>query len=89
MKTTLEIPDELYRRVKAQAALEGIKVKELVSEGLGLALEWHTKRKSADPLEVMERIRRHPLHSPSEVERMMELARNARSGGWNREDAGQ
>jgi hypothetical protein len=39
MKTTLVIDDELYRRVKARAALEGRKVTELVEEGLRAALE--------------------------------------------------
>ncbi len=34
MKTTLEIPDELYRSVKAKAALEGRKVSEVVAEAL-------------------------------------------------------
>jgi hypothetical protein len=38
VKTTVEIPDELFRRAKAQAALKGIKLKDLVAEGLRLAL---------------------------------------------------
>ena len=36
MKTTVELPDDLYRRAKAQAALRGRKFKELVEEGLRL-----------------------------------------------------
>jgi hypothetical protein len=39
MKTTVEVPDDLYRRAKAEAALRGSKFKELVEEGLRLALE--------------------------------------------------
>ncbi len=39
MKTTLEIPDELYRAVKAKAALEGKRVTDVVVEGLRLATE--------------------------------------------------
>jgi hypothetical protein len=39
MKTTVEMPDELYRRAKAEAALRGSKLRELVEEGLRLALE--------------------------------------------------
>jgi hypothetical protein len=39
MKTTIELPDELYRQAKAQAALRGRKLKDLVEEGLRLALE--------------------------------------------------
>jgi hypothetical protein len=38
MKTTVEMPDELYRRAKAEAALRGRKLKELVEEGLRLVL---------------------------------------------------
>ena len=39
MKTTIEVPDELYRRAKAQAALRGHKLKDLVEEGLRLVLD--------------------------------------------------
>lgn len=38
MKTTLDIPDDLFREVKARAALKGIKLKDLVAEGLRLVL---------------------------------------------------
>lgn len=34
MKTTLEISDDLFRAAKAKAALEGIKLRELVDRGL-------------------------------------------------------
>jgi hypothetical protein len=39
MKTTIEVPDELYRRAKAEAALRGRKLKDLVEEGLRLVLQ--------------------------------------------------
>jgi hypothetical protein len=39
MKTTVEMPDDLYRRAKAEAALRGRKLKDLVEEGLRLVLE--------------------------------------------------
>lgn len=32
MKTTIDIPDELYRRVKAQSALQGKRIRELTIE---------------------------------------------------------
>jgi hypothetical protein len=38
MKTTLEIPDDLYRKAKVQAAQENRKMKDLVAEGLRLVL---------------------------------------------------
>lgn len=34
MRTTVEISDELFRRAKAEAALRGRKLRELVEEGL-------------------------------------------------------
>ena len=34
MKTTLDLPDELFRAVKAQAAQEGISLKEYVAGAL-------------------------------------------------------
>ena len=43
MKTTVEVPDDLYRRVKSEAALRGLKVRDLVEEGLRLALEAPSK----------------------------------------------
>ncbi len=34
MKTTVEMPEELYRRAKALAALQGRRLKDLIEEGL-------------------------------------------------------
>ena len=31
MKTTIDLPDELLRRVKAKAALDGMKLKDLIT----------------------------------------------------------
>lgn len=39
MKTTVEMPEELYRRAKVEAALRGRKLKDLVEEGLQRVLE--------------------------------------------------
>lgn len=39
MKTTIEVPDELYRRAKAEAALRGRRLRDLVEEGLRLVLD--------------------------------------------------
>ncbi|NOY94231.1 MAG: hypothetical protein GXP55_23890 [Deltaproteobacteria bacterium] len=45
MKTTLEIPDEVYRQIKALAALEGRSVRDLVNTLLRKRLE---DRRAAD-----------------------------------------
>jgi hypothetical protein len=39
MKTTIEFLDGLFRRAKVEAALRGRRLKDLVEEGLRLALE--------------------------------------------------
>ncbi len=39
MKTTIEIPEKLFRKVKARAALEGISLREFVLRGLQLAIQ--------------------------------------------------
>ena len=45
MKTTVEVPDDLYRRAKAEAALRGRKLRDLIEEGLRLVLEAPRKRR--------------------------------------------
>ncbi len=38
MKTTVELPDALYRQAKAEAALNGRKLRDLIEEGLRLVV---------------------------------------------------
>ena len=38
MKTTFEIPNPLFKRVKAQAAMEGLKLKDVVASALSAYL---------------------------------------------------
>lgn len=38
MKTTLDIPDDLFRQIKIKAATDGRKLKDIVTEGLELVL---------------------------------------------------
>lgn len=88
VKTTLDIPNDLYREAKATAAIERIKMKDLVTEGLRMALE---ERKRAmgriSPLEALREIRLRPLHSPAGVARMIEDQAALRQAGWNRTDS--
>jgi hypothetical protein len=39
MRTTVELPDDLFRQAKARAALQGRALKDLVAEGLRLLLQ--------------------------------------------------
>jgi len=45
MKTTVEIPDERYRQAKAEAALSGRRVRDLIGEGLRLVLQRKASRR--------------------------------------------
>jgi len=38
MRTTVDISDELFRQAKARAALEGLRLRDLIERGLRLAL---------------------------------------------------
>jgi hypothetical protein len=87
MKTTLDIPNDLYRQAKATAALEGIRMKDLIGEGLRLVLEARGRgAKSLSPLEVLREVRRKPLHGSSEVEAMMDLSERRRLEDWRQEE---
>ena len=43
MKTTLELPDSLFRRAKTAAAEKGMTLKQLFTEALESRLEWGAK----------------------------------------------
>ena len=53
MKTTVELPEELFRRAKAEAALRGRKFKHLVEEGLRLVLQTPRGERKRPGLEVL------------------------------------
>ena len=61
MRTTIDIPDELFRRAKSEAALRGRKLKDLVEEGLCLVLE----KEPAHPAKKKPRAKPRPgsLHA--------------------------
>lgn len=42
MKTTLELPDELFRQAKAYASADGISLKTFVTEALEMKLRAHS-----------------------------------------------
>ena len=47
MRTTVDLSDELFRRVKAEAAMRGRKFKDLVEEGLLRVLEHPDEQRSS------------------------------------------
>ena len=58
MRTTIDIPDEMYRELKSRAALEGATVKALIVRGVEVALE----RKGTGPA-LRRRGRMPVIHS--------------------------
>jgi hypothetical protein len=58
MKTTIELPDDPYRKAKALAALNGRKLKDLVEEGLRLVVDSPRRhRPQRDLAALMKRTR--------------------------------
>jgi alkanesulfonate monooxygenase SsuD/methylene tetrahydromethanopterin reductase-like flavin-dependent oxidoreductase (luciferase family) len=54
MKTTMDIPDDLYRRVKARSAIEGRAVREVTIE---LYRRWLSEASVQDARSATERLR--------------------------------
>ena len=52
MKTTIELPDPLFRKAKAVAAEEGKSLKDLFTEAVGARLGRPTTGKSGKPWEA-------------------------------------
>ena len=74
MKTTLEIPDELFRQAKAKAAMEGRKLKDVVADGLRLAVKEPGKAKKHHVKFPLIRAKgRKKLHVPNDVAFEVEL----------------
>jgi hypothetical protein len=74
MKTTVEIPNDLFRQAKARAALEGLSLRELVTYGLRLALQ-APPQSARSSRAVFPLIRSRPGASPlTEVETSAALA---------------
>ena len=63
MKTTIEVPDDLYRRAKVEAVLRGRKLKDLIEEGLRLVLEAPREARRRQPLAVLMKSARGTVDS--------------------------
>lgn len=61
MKTTLELPDELLRRIKIRAAAGDRKLKDTVEELIRRGLQVAEAESSRDPVEALrKRLKFHP-----------------------------
>ena len=81
MRTTLDLPDRLFRELKAQAAFRGMKLKELVAELLQRGLDREEivlspRSRSALPVIRKATGARHASMSNQEIENLL-LAEDA------------
>lgn len=77
MRTTVDLPDDLYRAIKARAALAGLKVRELMvqylTEGLQDAEVGDRPERTTDfPVVIPPLGRRIPLLSGGEIEELLD-----------------
>lgn len=93
MKTTLELPDELYRQVKTRASSQNRKIKDLVSEGLRTVLTANPststddRKETSRVLEALDDILRCPPLPAGRIASLQSEARRLRAEGWSREKA--
>jgi plasmid stability protein len=83
VKTTLEIPDDLYRQAEVRAAHGHREIKDLVNDGLRLVLgsdKRDTLREKA--LAVLDEVRRNPPYPPGRVQAMIDEANRLRKESW-------
>ncbi len=75
MRTTVDIPDDLFRRAKARAALEGLRLRDLFEKGLRLALTMPSTPEPSRRVEFpLHRSRRPGALSTDEVRRAEDQA---------------
>jgi len=67
MRTTVDIPDSLYRALKKKAAHEGYSVKELLLRGFELQLRAQPKKKGRRRPPVIDSDRPGSLVAPAET----------------------
>ena len=62
MRTTVDIPDTTYRRLKSRAAAQGLSVKELILHGVEKELEPGSRQKKRIRLPIVRAKRPGTLH---------------------------
>ena len=75
MRTTLDLPDPLFRELKARSALRGVKLKDFVADLLaaGLDRKDQSAPRTRSPLPVIRKATgvSHPLLSNREIEALL------------------
>jgi len=83
VKTTLDIPDELYQEAEAKAAGQRREVADLVNEGLRLLLDVGAREASREKaLAVLDEVRSNPPYPPGRVQEMIDEADRLRKASW-------
>lgn len=77
MRTTIDLPDELFRQVKAKAALDGIRLKDLITlyveQGLrGAPPVPRSRRRSELPIARAATGRTLPALTNAEIQRILD-----------------
>jgi hypothetical protein len=62
MRTTIDLPDDLFRRAKSEAALRGRKLKDLIEEGLRAVVD--EPARGEKPTTEPKRVSAHDLMKP-------------------------
>lgn len=89
MKTTLELPDELYLHAKTRAAAQKRKIKDLVAQGLETVLasdpsttgDFHEVQRQT--LAALDDILRCPPPPKGRTKQLQREVRSLRSAGWS------
>ncbi len=71
MRTTIDLPDELFRRAKATAAMQGIKLKDLIASFIENGLEQPSPllvRESRGPLPWVRESTGNPIPALTNAE---------------------
>ena len=66
MRTTVDIPDPVYRRLKSKAAEQGCSVKELILHGVEKELEAGTRKRGRVRLPIIRSKQPGTLHLTNE-----------------------
>jgi hypothetical protein len=85
MRTTLDLPDPLFRELKARSALRGVRLKDFVAEiiqtGLAQTAAARAKTRPRSPLPVIRKATgvAHPSLSNREIDALL-VAEDAHGG---------
>jgi hypothetical protein len=66
MRTTVDLPDALFKRVKAEAALRGMRLREFIAQSLEQSLAGHRDDVKSRRLPLIRSSGTHPINPTRE-----------------------